>query len=103
MEHIDDMIPANDFCNSHRVSYTFIEGLFQAGIIEVVMREEQPYLQTAQLPGLEKLVRFHTELDINLEGIEAIAHLLDQLHETQQQLQQLQQRLRLYEHLYNRL
>jgi len=94
---IMDMVPANDFCSNHHISYTFIEGLWSAGIVEVIIVEEQAYLPTSQLSDLEKLVRFHTELDINQEGIEAIAHLLGQLNEAQQQLKALQERLHLYE------
>lgn len=92
-----NMVPAQDFCTHHSISYTFIAGLQEAGLVEVVQVEEQAYLYTDQLAALEKLVRFHTELEINMEGVEAIAHLLHQVESLQQRLHSLSQRLLLYE------
>lgn len=92
-----NMIPAQEFCTHHQVSYTFISGLHEAGLIEIVTIEEQPCLYTEQLRELEKLVRFHTEMEINTEGIEVIAHLLQRMDDMQQRLNILSQRLQLYE------
>lgn len=93
----EDLIPANDFCSYHHISYSFISGLSEAGLVEVAVFDDQQYLRQDQLKDLEKLVHFHTDLDINLEGVEAIAHLLERMHELQQNIKQLQQRLDLYE------
>jgi hypothetical protein len=92
-----DMIPAEEFCTHHHISYTFISGLQEAGLIEIVTVEEQPCLHTEQLRQLEKLVRLHTDMDINMEGIEAIAHLLQRMDDMQQRMNRLSQRLRIYE------
>ncbi len=92
-----NMVPAHDFCTYNSISYTFITGLHEAGLIDILQEEEQVYLYIDQLPQLEKLVRFHTELDINMEGIEAIAHLLQQVETLQQQINRLSRRLLLYE------
>jgi chaperone modulatory protein CbpM len=93
----EDLIPANEFCTYHHISYSFISSLNEAGLIEVTVIEEQQYLKQEQIKDLEKLVRLHTELDINPEGVEAIAHLLQRLSDMQQELRSLQQRLDLYE------
>lgn len=96
----NNMVPAQEFCTHHSISYTFITGLQEAGLVEVVQIEEQAYLYTDQLAALEKLVRFHTELEINMEGVEAIAHLLQQVETLQEQLRSLSQRLMVYEDLH---
>jgi chaperone modulatory protein CbpM len=93
----NNMVPAQEFCTHHSISYTFITGLQEAGLVEVVLVEEQAYLYTDQLAALEKLVRMHTELEINMEGVEAVAHLLQRLETLQLQLHTLSQRLLLYE------
>ena len=96
MENIE-LILVTDFCRSYEISYTFISNLHDAGLIEVVQEQEQEYLRTEQLSQLEKLVRLHTELDINSEGIEAIAHMLQRMDDMQRRMRLLQQRLSLYE------
>lgn len=96
MEQVDFVL-VTDFCKSHEVSYTFISSLKEAGLVEVISEQEQDYLRTEQLRDLEKMVRLYSELDINIEGIEAIAHLLQRLDDMQQELRVLKQRLQLYE------
>lgn len=92
-----EWILVTDFCKYHEVPPRFIAELQEAGLVEVIAREQQDYLKAEQLSRLEKLVRFHHELDINLEGIEAIAHMLQRMEDLQRRLSLLQQRLRLYE------
>lgn len=92
----DELLSADDFCSYHHVSYSFISGLQDAGLIEIATIEEQHYLHPEQLRDIEKLVRLHTELEINTEGIEAIAHLLQRMKQMQHELKMLQQRLQLY-------
>jgi predicted lipoprotein len=42
-------------------------------------------------------VRLHYELDINLEGIETIFHLLDRIEALQQEMRDLQKKIGVYE------
>ncbi|MFT3822953.1 MAG: chaperone modulator CbpM [Chitinophagaceae bacterium] len=93
----NELIPANDFCLHNRVSYTFIATLEDAGLIQITTIEEQHFLRIDQLGDIERLSRLHTELGINPEGIEAIAHLLDRMHLMHQEMKTLRQRLALYE------
>jgi chaperone modulatory protein CbpM len=96
MENIE-LILVTDFCKYHEISYSFVSGLSEAGIIEVVTEERGELLRTDQLAQLEKLVRFHKDLDINPAGVEAIAHLLERMNDMQRQMQQMQQLLNLYD------
>ncbi len=59
--------------------------------------EEDEYLQPEQLPAVEKMIRLHYDLKINLEGIDAIANLLNKIEALQQNLTATQNKLRLYE------
>ena len=92
-----ELIPAKDFCIHHCVSYTFVAGLYEAGLVEVVTIEEEQYIHPDYISSLEKLVRLHADLDINMEGIEAIAHLLQQVETLQMQLKDMSRRLQVYE------
>jgi hypothetical protein len=65
--------------------------------VEVTTIENTVFISQDQLPDLEKLVRWHYDMDINLEGLETISHLLRQIKEMQQEMQDLKSRLGLYE------
>ncbi|MDB5231395.1 MAG: hypothetical protein JWN76_2200 [Chitinophagaceae bacterium] len=94
----NELIPADDFCSYHQVSWAFITSLEDAGIIEIKRVEQQHFIQSEQLKELEKLVRLHTELEINSEGIAAIAHLLQRMNELHRELLTVRQKLQFYEH-----
>jgi hypothetical protein len=93
----EDLIPAKEFCSYYEVSYSFINSLSEAGLVEITVIEEQQYLHQDQVSDIEKLVRLHTQLDINPEGVEAIAHMLQRMHQLQEELRILKQRLDIYE------
>ena len=91
------LIPANEFCIHHQVELSFIYALHESGLIEAAIVEEKIFLPVEQLKHLEKLVRLHYEMDINLEGIETIAHLLQRINNMQQEVQLLNNKLSIYE------
>lgn len=93
----ENSIPVQVFCTSCQLSYSFVQHMHEAGLIAVEVYEEVEYLPLEQVPLLEKLARMHTELGINPEGVEAIAHLLDRVDTLQQELKYLRDRLHLYE------
>jgi len=79
----------------HRIS--FISSLQQTGLIEITTIEDNRYIDVEQLQQLEKYIRFYYELDINLEGIETIKHLLQRVNVMQKEITALRNLLRLYE------
>lgn len=91
-----ELITAKDFCTHHNVSYTFITTLEEAGLTQLVAIEEELFINNEHIGQLEKLARLHRDLDINLEGMAAIASLLQQVEELQQEVRTLSQKLRLY-------
>lgn len=92
-----ELISAKEFCVHHSISYSIITELCEAGVLQVTTIEEEVYIPDEQISEAEKLVRMHTELDINIAGLEAIAHLLKQVKDLQQEVRQLSGRLTLYE------
>jgi len=95
----DELIIINEFCIHHNIDPRFIDALKDSGLIEVIRTDEKLYMPENQLPHLEKLVRLHYEMDINLEGIETITYLLSRMAEMQQQIMQLNNRLMIYENI----
>lgn len=95
----EEMIIINEFCIHHNIDPGFIDALKNSGLIEVTITGEKLCMPESQLPHLEKLVRLHYEMDINLEGMETITYLLDRMTEMQQQIMHLNNRLRIYENV----
>lgn len=94
---MQELIPIDVFCRHHGIAISFIDALYEYGLIEVTKINEAEYLPVSQLGEAERLVRLHTDLEINLEGIEAVTHLLNVLNAMQAEIQALNNRLRFYE------
>ena len=90
-------IAVNEFCVNHNIEISFINSLQQTGLIEINFVEEIPFIDAEQLQQVEKFIRFYYDLDINLEGIETITHLLKRVNAMQDEIISLRNRLRLYE------
>ena len=90
-------IAVNEFCSNHNIEVSFISSLQETGLIEIAFVEETAFLDADQLQQVEKFVRFYYDLDINLEGIETITHLLKRVNAMQDEIISLRNRLRLYE------
>jgi hypothetical protein len=91
------MIPADEFCSRHKIEISFIDSLQEAGLIEITTIKEAEYIHESQLNELEKIVRLYYEMDINLEGIETVIHLLQRINDMQDEITLLKNKLRLYE------
>ena len=85
----EDLIPAQDFCIYHNIEYSFISSLEDSGLITVTSVEQSSYIPAEELQKLEKFVRLHYDLDINIEGIETINHLLEKIEQMQKEILQL--------------
>jgi hypothetical protein len=93
----ENLIAINEFCINHNIEISFISSLKQTGLIEITTIKETEFIDAGQLLQLEKFIRFYYELDINLEGIETITHLLQRIRSMQDEIIALRNRLRLYE------
>lgn len=90
-------IPLELYCQHEELDITFVQALSERGLIHVVVEQERACIAPEQLPRLEQLARMHFDLDINLEGLEAISHLLERMEHMQREMRALQARLRMYE------
>ena len=93
----ENLIPANEFCIHHNIEVSFLHLLHEYGLVEVTHKNEETFIDTNQLNELEKLLRLHYELNINLEGLDAINNLLNRLEEVQSEIITLKNKLRFYE------
>jgi hypothetical protein len=91
-------VSLTEFCQHHQIDPSFVYSLQDHNIIEVEMVDEDACIVSdRQLFILEKFVRLHYDLHINLEGLDAIHHLLERMEHLQNEVKQLRTRLALYE------
>lgn len=93
----DQLIAIEVFCTNYDVEYAFVESLQEHDLIEMVVVGDTRFLQVPHLNRIERIIRFHRELDINLEGIEAIQGLLGRIEHLDREIATLRNRLRFYE------
>jgi hypothetical protein len=76
-------------CVYYNIETSFIQQLDDHGLIELIRSDERVYIAFEQLSDLEKYTHMHYELEINIEGLETIKHLLDKVHELQKEVNRL--------------
>lgn len=92
-----DMIPLLEFCRQTRIEVSFVHALEEHGLVDLTAEQDTFFLAIEQLPRLERMVRLHYELEINLEGIEAIIHMLHRISGMQERLSHLERELMRYQ------
>lgn len=92
-----NLIAVDEFCLIANVEASFVTDLEKSGLLELMVLQEIRYFEADQLQPLEKMVRFHYDWDINLEGLETIMHLLQQIDLLHSETVLLKNKLRLYE------
>ena len=94
----EQLILVETFCTNHQVEVSFIESLQEYGLVEIVTEEDVAYLPESTIGDAEQLVRLYNDLQLNLNGLEVVKHLLSQLKSKEAQINALYNRLRFYEY-----
>ncbi len=89
----EELIPAKDFCIHHNIEYSFISSLEDSGLINITSVKRSSFIHIDDLHKLEKFVRLHYDLDINIEGIETINYLLEKIEAMQKEILKLKNSL----------
>ena len=92
----EELVPVEVFCTTCHVETTLIDTLAENGLVQLTVVERRRYIAVEHLGRAEKMVRMHEDLGINVEGIEAIEHLLEKLESLQTEMTDLRNRLRRY-------
>ena len=94
----EQLIPAEEFCTHYNIEVSFIHSLEEFGLVEVTTIQERGFLTATQVKDLEQYIRLHYDLGINLEGIDAINHLLQRVKDMQHELALLRNKVHTYEY-----
>jgi hypothetical protein len=91
------LISAQILCLHYNIEISFVDALNKMGLIHIEIIEQNQFIHQDQIRDLEKIIRLHNELNVNLEGIDVVFNLLKKERELQNELNALKNRLRLYE------
>ncbi|KIO44589.1 MULTISPECIES: chaperone modulator CbpM [Porphyromonadaceae] len=89
-----DLIIVSEYCQKCHIDPSFIVLLEDGGLIDVRIIGGEHYLLLSQLQELERYTRMYYDLSINIEGIDAIRHLLERMKDMQNEMDRLKQELR---------
>jgi hypothetical protein len=93
----EKLIPIEQLCLNYEVEMSFFYELHDIDLIEIQTIEESDFIHEDKLLVLEKVMRMQKDLNINIEGVDAVMNLLDKINDLQNELDELKNRLRLYE------
>ena len=90
-------IPLSTLCTHYRVEMSFFDNLGEIGLLDIESVEESPAIPAETVGEVEKIIRLHQELNLNLEAIDVVFNLLHRVGTLQSELQSVRSRLRIYE------
>jgi len=96
-----NLILIQKICTQYEIAPSFIEELENIGLIQIQQIEQDKFINEDVLTDLEKIIRLHRELKVNIEGIDIIFNMLQREKQLKKQLVALQNRLRLYEETFS--
>ena len=92
-----NLIAITTLCSTYEIESSFFDALHKTGLIQIVIIEQDNFIHLDQIGDLEKMIRLHHELNVNIEGIDVVFNLLEKEKELREELIALKNRLRLYE------
>ena len=95
--NIEKLIPLSSLYNHYNVEMSFIYNLNEIGLIEILTIDETKYIKPDAIYEIEKMIRMHQDLAVNIEGIDVVFNLLQKIDNLQNELISVKNRLRLYE------
>ena len=95
--NMENLIPIPVLCAHYEVELSFFTNLSDMGLLEIKTIETSQYIDSDAVYEIEKMIRMHQELDVNIEGIDIVFNLLQKIDLLQNELTVLKNRLRLYE------
>jgi len=93
----EELISTQILCSHYNIEISFVDALNQIGLIKIQYIEQNQFIHQDQISDLEKIIRLHHELNVNMEGIDVVFNLLQKERELRKELNALKNKLRLYE------
>ncbi len=92
-----NFFPIGKLCELYNLEMTFFREMDEVGLIEFVSYQGEEGVYGDELYRVEKVIRIHRDLHVNLEGIDVVMHMLRRQEELESELLRLTNKLRRYE------
>ena len=73
----NNLVAVTALCSHYEVEMSFIDALRNTELIQIVIIDEEHFVHQDQIRDLEKMIRLHHELEVNIEGIDVVFNLLE--------------------------
>lgn len=93
----ENLILLNTVCLNYQVELSFFTHLNEVGLIEITFIEQSPYIREDKMYDIERMIRMHHELEVNVEGIDVVFNLLEKIDLLKKDLISTKNRLKRYE------
>ena len=93
----NELIPVQIFHLHYHVEEAFITSLYELQLVEITIIDNIQYIAVTHLPQVEKLIRLHSDFNLDADALAVAAHLLEKVDTLQTALSNLRSRLRVYE------
>jgi hypothetical protein len=93
----EDYFPVVKLCDIYSLETSFFEALGEYGLIEYNTHQGQYFIHQDSLYEVERIIRIHRDLNVNLEGIDVVLNILKRQEYLERELLKMKNRLRRYE------
>jgi hypothetical protein len=93
----EPLISIQQVCVHYNIEGSFFDALQEHGLIEIITIEKTQFIPVDKIKEVERIWHLHDELEINLQGIETITHLLQRIERMQGELRVLKNKLDRYQ------
>lgn len=90
-------ISISEFCEREQLEVSFVSALIEEGMVTITEVNETVCIYEEEIPRIRKFSRLHDELEINVQGIDTIANLLDRIELLEHEVLQLRARVKRFE------
>ena len=89
----------SEYLQIYEVEQSFVDSLDESGLIRIVFQDDEKFIEYDDLSVIEQYIRWYYDLNINVEGIEALHHILERVKNLQSEIDSLNNELRFYKSL----
>ena len=93
------LLKFEEICNIYNIEPSFLKEIYNFEIITFIEEENTLWLEEDMIDKLEKVIRLHKELGVNLEGIDIIINLLEKIEKLEEELLEVKRKLAFFEEL----
>jgi len=94
---MEELIIIEEYIRHSHIEPQFVALLEENELIHTQEIEDKRCLHPDELNNLESYARMYYDLSINIEGIDAIHHLLERIQLMQEEMRELRNRLQIWE------